>query len=61
MEWTGMNKVLKPIDNMSLVIDHMSKTIAMVMGKTNAKGVYYDKLFEEYRELERILRNKSNH
>ena len=30
-----------------------------IIGNVNGSGVYYDKLFDEYDELDRILKNKT--
>lgn len=60
IEWAGKDVLLQPIDDMSKVIKHMSATLNIIIGKGDEdKGVYYDKIFDEYDELDRILRNKN--
>lgn len=61
IEFVGLEDLVKPIEDMILVVDHMSKTLNIIIGKGGTKGVYYDKLFEEYEELERTLINKVQH
>lgn len=56
---TGRNVLVEPIDNMNKVIAHMSKTLNIIIGQSGSNGKYYDKLFDEYEELDRILKNKS--
>lgn len=58
IEFTGRNVLLQPIDDMGKVIDLTSKTLDMIIGRNGSKGIYYDKLFDEYEELENTLRNK---
>lgn len=60
IEWTGKDVLLQPIEDMGKVIKHMSDTLNIIIGKGDEdKGVYYDKLFDEYDELDRILKNKN--
>lgn len=64
LEWTGRDVLLEPIDDMSKVIEHMSDTLDIIIGQTGGKsgestGTYYDKLFNEYDELDHILKNKT--
>lgn len=64
VEWTGKEVLLEPIDDMGKILEHMSDTLNVIIGQGakqggEAGGTYYDKLFNEYDELERILRNKS--
>ena len=59
VEFTGKDVLLEPIENMGLVLKHVSDTLNMIIGAEGAsRGVYYDKLFDEYEELERILKSK---
>jgi len=58
IEITGRNVLLEPIDDMSKVIDFTSKTLDLIIGQNGVQGRYYDKLFNEYEELDSILRNK---
>jgi len=38
----------------------MSKTLNTIIGAGGeARGTYYDKLFDEYEELDRIIKNKT--
>ncbi len=65
MEWTGKEMLLQPIENMNKVLEHVSDTLNVIIGEdgreqAEPKGVYYDKLFEEYNELDRILKNKTS-
>lgn len=64
IEWTGKDVLLEPIDDMSRVLEHMSDTLNIIIGQDSRqggepKGTYYDKLFDEYNELDGILKNKS--
>lgn len=63
MEWTGREVLLAPIEDMGLVIKHMSDTLHMIIGQTSngeaSSKKYYKKLFEEFEELELILKNKT--
>lgn len=64
VEWTGRDVLLEPIDDMGRVLEHMSDTLNIIVGQASRQGdepsgTYYDKLFDEYNELDRILRNKS--
>lgn len=61
MEIKGKDVLLDPIDDMGRVIDFMALTLNAIIGQSGSRGVYYDKLFDEYEELDRILRNKSTH
>lgn len=59
IEFTGRNVLLEPIDDMNKVIDHMSRTLNMIIGASGeSSGKYYDKLFTDYDELDRIIKNK---
>lgn len=64
VEWTGKEVLLEPIDDMGKVLEHMSDTLSVIIGQgakqsSESGGTYYDKLFDEYDELDRTLRNKS--
>ena len=64
VEWTGKDVLLEPIDDMGKVLEHVSDTLNIIIGQDGknsgeSKGVYYDKLFAQYRELDRILKSKS--
>ncbi len=60
VQWTGKEVLIQPIDDMGKVLEHMSDTLNVIIGQNGEeKGTYYDKLFDEYDELDRILRNKS--
>ena len=60
VEWSGRDVLLQPIDDMGKVIQHMSDTLNVLIGRNNeASGIYYDKIFDEYYELDRILKSKS--
>ena len=64
VEWTGRDILLEPIDDMGKVLEHMSDTLNILIGEDSRnggepRGTFYDKLFDEYEELDRILRNKS--
>lgn len=60
LEFTGRDVLLEPIDDMNKVIKHMSDTLNIIIGQGGERsGVYYDKLFDEYDELEQILKNKT--
>lgn len=59
MDFAVRDVLLEPIDNMNKVIEHMSNTLDTIIGNANGSGVYYDKLFDEYEELDRILKNKT--
>lgn len=61
MEFTGKDVLLEPIDDMSKVIDHVSNTLDTIIGQSGGKGIYYDKLFDDYDELNQILKNKTTH
>jgi len=59
VEITGRDVLLEPIEQMGLVLEHVSNTLNMIIGAAGqSRGVYYDKLFEEYEELEQLLKNK---
>lgn len=60
VEWTGKDVLIQPINDMGIVIKHMSDTLNILIGQGGeGRGIYYDKLFDEYKELDRILRNKT--
>ena len=59
LEFVSKKKLITPVEDMILVIQHTSQTVNMLIGKSGTTGVYYDKIFSEYKELERILVNKS--
>lgn len=60
VQWTGKDVLIQPISDMGKVIKHMSDTLNILIGQGGeARGTYYDKLFDEYEELDRILRNKT--
>jgi len=60
LEFTGKDVLLEPIEDMSKIISHMSKTLNTIIGTGGeARGTYYDKLFDEYEELDRIIKNKT--
>ena len=45
-------------------MEHMSDTLNVIIGQDTRqggepRGTYYDKLFDEYEELDQILRTKS--
>ncbi len=62
LEFTGRDVLLEPIEDMGKVIEHMSKTLNIIIGASGeTTGKYYDKLFTEYDELDRIIRNKSTY
>ena len=62
MKFESRDVLLNPIEDMGKVLDHMCNTLNIIIGYGGAeKGIYYDKLFAEYEELERILRNKVTH
>ena len=55
VEWTGKDVLL---------LEHMSDTLNVIIGQDTRqggepRGTYYDKLFDEYEELDQILRTKS--
>lgn len=59
VEITGRDILLEPIEQMGLVLEHVSNTLNIIIGAGGeSKGVYYDKLFEEYEELEQLLKSK---
>ena len=43
---------------MSKVIDFTSKTLDLIIGQNGVQGRYYDKLFDEYEELDSIKKKK---
>lgn len=60
VQWTGKDVLIQPIDDMGKVLEHMSDTLNIIIGQGGeARGTYYDKLFDEYVELDRILKNKT--
>lgn len=61
VEWTGRDVLLDPINDMGKVLEHVSDTLNVIIGQDGKepKSVYYDKLFAEYQELDRILKSKS--
>jgi hypothetical protein len=64
VEWTGKDVLLEPIDDMGKVIEHVSDTLNIIIGQdgrseSEPKGTYYDKLFDEYEELDRTLKSKN--
>lgn len=64
VEWTGKDVLLKPLEDMEKVLEHVSDTLNVIIGQDTRqggepRGTYYDKLFDEYEELDRILRTKS--
>ena len=66
VEWTGKEVLLEPIEEMGKVLEHMSDTLNVIIGQDSRqggepKGTYYDKLFDEYKELDQILKNKTSH
>ncbi len=62
VQWTGKDVLIQPIDDMGKVLEHMSDTLNIIIGQgSETRGTYYDKLFDEYDELDRILKNKSTH
>ena len=56
---TGRDVLLQPIEDMGLVIKHMSETLNTIIGKNGVSNVYYDKIFDEYNDIDRILKNKT--
>ena len=60
VQWTGKDVLIQPIDDMGKVLEHMSDTLNIIIGQGGeTRGTYYDKLFDEYDELDRILKNKT--
>lgn len=60
IEFTGRDVLLEPIEDMGKVLEHMSKTLNIIIGAGGEKtGRYYDKLFTDYEELDRIIKNKT--
>lgn len=60
LELTGQDVLLEPIDNMSKVIGLASNILNTIIGSGGeARGIFYDKLFTEYEELDSILKNKT--
>lgn len=60
IQWTGQDVLVKPIDDMGKVIKFMSDTLNTIIGQgEDGGGTYYDKLFDEYYELDRILKSKT--
>lgn len=56
---TGRDVLLDPIRDMNLILEHMTYTLNTIIGKDGQpKGIYYDKLFQEYEELSRIIKSK---
>ncbi len=56
---TGGDVLLDPIRDMNRILEHMSYTLNTIIGKDGRpKGIYYDKLFQEYEELSQIIINK---
>ncbi len=56
----GLDVIIGPIEDMGLVIDHVSTTLNKIIGQGGEPtGTYYDKLFDDYEELDHILRNKT--
>lgn len=61
LEWQSDYVLLKPIEDMGKVLEHVSDTLNIIIGKgEEPKGVYYDKLFQEYEEIDRILKEKKS-
>ncbi|MEE0266064.1 MAG: hypothetical protein UD936_10610 [Acutalibacteraceae bacterium] len=62
IEYTGRDVLLEPIEDMNKVIEHMSKTLNTIIGYYGERtGKYYDKLFTDYDELVRIIKNKTTY
>lgn len=64
VKWTGKDVLLKPLEDMEKVLEHVSDTLNIIIGQDTGqggepRGTYYDKLFDEYEELDRILKTKS--
>lgn len=64
MSWEGGKEIITPIDSMSKVIGRVSDILNILVGLdgetvSGPKNVYYDKIFKEYEDLDRILKNKS--
>lgn len=59
IEWTGKNVLVQPIDDLAKVIKLMSDILNDIIGQGGmGRGYYYDKLFVEYDELDKVLKNK---
>ena len=50
VELQAKNVLLKPVDNMELVVGHISSTLQLVIG-----GNYYKDVFDGFDELKNIL------
>lgn len=63
MQWEGRENILNPVEDMGKVLEHVSDTLNVIIGQdgradSEPKGVYYDKLFDEYNKLDKTLKNK---
>lgn len=55
----GRDVLLDPIRDMNRILQHMSRTLNILIGEGGyQKGIYYDVLFKEYEALSQIIINK---
>lgn len=58
IEWQGRELLLEPIDDMNKVLQHVSDTLNLIIGR-NVCSMYYGKVFEDYQEMDRLIKNKT--
>lgn len=61
IEFMGKEDLLKPLENMDKVLEHMSDTLHILIGEGNHSeypaNTYYDKVFAEYNDLVLSIKN----
>lgn len=61
IEFVGKEDLIKPLDDMDKVLEHMSDTLHILIGEENNSeypaNTYYDKVFAEYNELIISIKN----
>lgn len=61
IQFIGREDLLKPLDDMEKVLEHMSDTLQILIGESNnseySANTYYDRIFTEYNELILSIKN----
>ena len=61
IQFIGREDLLKPLDDMEKVLEHMSDTLQILIGEGNNSeypaNTFYDRIFAEYNELILSIKN----
>ncbi|GEM_PF-1117297 len=61
IEFIGKEDLIKPLESMDKVLEHMSDTLHILIGEANSSdypaNTYYDRVFAEYNELIISIKN----